>query len=127
MAERLKVEIAKDKSKARVTFLPASGASGALDLSADQLLELIQQLGNIHKALTEGQPLPELKGKRIKGVLKTKWHVNPELMGEASALSFYHPSFGPVGFLMPMDEVEMLVGLLSAQVEDAKASRSKPQ
>jgi len=124
MAERMKVSIAKDKSKATIEFLPQSGASGTIELSANQLLNLIRSLGQVHADMVAGTELPSLEGHQIQAVLNTRWYVKPELMGEAAAMSFFHPAFGPLGFLIPIDQVEHMIRLLTTQVEMAKASKA---
>ena len=124
MAEKIKISIAEDKSKATVEFLPPSGASGTLELTADQLLRLIQGLGQAHTTMIDGVALPPLEGQQIQGILNTQWYVNPELMGEAILMSFAHPAFGPLGFLIPIDQVEHMIHLLTTQIETAKASKA---
>lgn len=124
MAEdRMAVEINEGRTEARITFLPASGVSGVLTLSQDQLLILIQSLGTAHQAMAESKEIPPLEGKQIQAYANIRWFVQPELLGEASVLSFYHPAFGPLGFLIPIDQTEQMSGLLARQVELAKQSR----
>jgi hypothetical protein len=126
MVPRMTISVSEDKSKTTVEFLPASGASGSLELTADQLLRMIQALGDAHKEMVFEQPIPALEGQNIGAIFNTRWFVDPALLGEAASISFYHTAFGPVGFLVPIDQVETMVGLLSNQVELAKAVRSKP-
>jgi hypothetical protein len=71
-----------------------------------------------------GGELPPLEGQQIQGIFNTRWYVNPELMGEATLMSFLHPAFGPLGFLIPTDQVEHMVRLLTTQIEMAKASKA---
>ncbi len=124
MAEIIKISIAEDKSKATVEFLPPSGASGTLELTADQLLKLVHGLGQAHAIMIGGVELPPLEGQQIQAIFNTRWYVNPELMGEATAMSFFHPAFGPLGFLIPIGQVEYMIRLLTTQVETAKASKA---
>ena len=86
-------------------------------------MSLIKGLGAVHSKMIEGRPFPELERERVDAVVNPRWYVSPQLMGEASALSFFHPSFGPVGFLVPIDQVERMISFLAKQVEIAKASR----
>lgn len=124
MAEMMKITVTDDRSKATVEFLPLSGASGTLELSADQLLKLVHWLGHAHATMIAGVESPPLEGQQIQGIFNTRWYVSPELMGEATAMSFFHPAFGPLGFLIPIDQVEHMIHLLTTQVEMAKTLRA---
>ena len=122
----IEVQIADDRSKAIVTF-PLLAAAGGVEVSADQLLEMIQTFGRAHQSMVEGQEAPALKGRTIRAIFNPSWFVNPELMGEASVLSFYHTAFGPVGFVMPMDQIEKMVSILMKQIETTRQDhRAKP-
>ncbi len=124
MQERMTILVADDKSKTTIEFLPTSSISGTLELTEPQLLKLITGLGNAHAYMVVGSELPKLEGQQIEAVFNTLWYVNPELMGEATAMSFFHPAFGPLGFLIPIDQVEHMIRLLTTQVEMAKASKA---
>jgi hypothetical protein len=124
MTDKVKITVPGDRSKATIEFLPLSGASGTLELTADQLLKLIQWLGQAHATMIVGVELPPLEGQQIQGIINAQWYVNPELMGEATAMSFFHPAFGPLGFLIPIDQMEHMIHLLTTQVEMAKALKA---
>lgn len=124
MADRMKISVAGDRSKTTFEFLPPSEASGTLELSADQLLKLVQGLGEAHSAMIAGVEVPSLEGQQIQGIFNTKWYVNPELMGEAILMSFAHPAFGPLGFLIPIDQAEHMFHLLTTQVEMARVLKA---
>ena len=124
MADKVKITVLGDRFKATIEFLPPSGASGTLELTADQLLNLIHGLGQAHATMVAGVELPQLEGQQIQAIINTQWYVNPELMGEATAMSFFHPAFGPLGFLIPIDQVEHMIHLLTTQVEMAKALKA---
>jgi hypothetical protein len=123
---RMTIQIAEDKSKATFTFLPASGVTGTLEVTTDQLLHLIKTFGQTYQAMNAGNEIPKLEGEQIKAVFGPTWYASPELIGEASCLSFQHPAFGPLGFLIPIDQVEeKLIPLLTNQVELSKQSRQR--
>jgi hypothetical protein len=124
MADKVKITVPGDRSKATIEFLPLSGASGTLELTADNLLKLVQLLGQAHETMIAGVELPPLEGQQIQGIFNTRWYVNPELMGEATLMSFAHPAFGPLGFLIPIDQVEHMIHLLTTQIEMAKALKA---
>ena len=123
MADSIAVEINEDNNEARIIFPSASGISGVLRLSQDQLLSLIQSLGAVHQTMAESKEIPPLEGRRLQACAKIRWYVQPELLGEASVLSFYHPAFGPLGVIIPIDQAGQMSALLARQVELAKQSR----
>ena len=116
---RLRVSIDKGYQTATITFLPDSGHTGAVTISRNELLLIIQELGKEHAALI-GQNVPKYEHTKVDHILNTRWYVEPELRGGASGLSFYHNAFGPVGFLLPIHEAERLAKTLALQVERAK-------
>ena len=123
MSGRFEIKVADDKSSVSVKTIDDSGTEVAATLDSGKLLSLIKALGAAHSKLIDGRPVERLEGQKIEAVLNAQWFVNPQLMGEASALSFYHPAFGPVGFLVPIDQVDYMTSLLAKQVELAKSSR----
>ena len=125
--DRIKIEFNDDKSVARLSFVSASGQSGGLDLRAEQLLKLVQGLGKAHQMMVAGQQSPAPEGAPIEAILDAQWSASPEMMGEASLLSFVHPAFGPLGFMFTMPEVEKMAAALSAQVEFARDSKKTRQ
>lgn len=127
MAERMRVQISDDGAKVSLEFLPTSGAEGTLELSPDQLLKLVRQLGTVHAQMVKNDPVPELEGQQIEAIINTKWHIQPGLIGEASVMCFQHPAFGPLGFAVPVGQVQEMVRLLSNHVALAAQSREKPQ
>jgi len=118
--ELMKVEI-KD-GVATLTFLPESGASGRLILDVDQLTRLIQSLGKTRAAMNMGKPIPEVYGVFLRAVVDTKWYTESEGLTDGSLLAFQHPEFGPVGFVLPRDQVAYLVSLLTSQLQNPPLS-----
>jgi hypothetical protein len=100
-----------------IGFLPSSGLSGALRLSAPQLLSLIQALGQTHATLGAGGP-KTLHDQDISTIYDPLWYTQINLSPAGSFLGFYHPSFGPVGFIIPFHEVKRLRELMAAQMEE---------
>lgn len=127
MTQRMQVQFKPDSSGIEITFLPASGASGKLDLPADNLLSLIRQLGAVHAQLVASKPIPPLEGSSVDVIFNTRWFVQPEMLGEASVLSFHHPAFGPVGFAVPIDQIGQMVHLLTMQLQQSASLREAPQ
>lgn len=110
---RMKITLDGERTAVSVEFLPESGASGALTLSLDQITKLIQGLGNARAAMVEGKDLPFPERAQIDAIFNTRWYIQPEPMTEGSALLFDHPNYGPVGFVLPRDQVAEVVRLLT--------------
>jgi hypothetical protein len=100
-----------------VEFAPEVGVTGTLTLTQDQLLALIKDLGRVHEQLARDKPPPQLWGKRIDCVFNARWHILPEPLSDGSLISFFHPAFGPVGFVIPRGQVEEIVRSLSHHLE----------
>lgn len=122
MPGRFEIKVADDKSTVSVKMIEAGQEVSAI-LSQNDLLKLVNGLGIAHAQMIAGKPIPELEGQQIEGIFDTKWYVNPELMNEATLMSFYHPSFGPLGFLIPIAQIEYMISLLTNQIDLAKQSR----
>jgi hypothetical protein len=123
--QRMDVTISEDRSSAKITFCPGGGVTGDMQVDADELLRLIQVFGKIRAIMIAGRELPSLEGQELEAVFNTRWCVQSEMVGEGSALTFYHPSFGPLGFLMPMDQAEKIARILNLQVERARTSKAE--
>ena len=111
-------------SGAVLTLLPGSGAEGAVDLSADQLLELIQALGAVRGRLMAGQAAA-LDTRSVQAVVAPAWTVRPEALTEGSMLAFAHPGFGTVGFVLAAGEVERMVRALTVHLGMVHSSETE--
>ena len=100
-----------------VEFAPEVGVTGTLTLTQDLLLAIIKDLGGVHEQLTREEPPPQLWAKRIDCVFNARWHIQPHPLWEGSLISFFHPGFGPLGFVIPRDQVEEIVRTLSHHLE----------
>ncbi|MFJ6323838.1 MULTISPECIES: hypothetical protein [unclassified Rhizobium] len=80
MAERMKIQIAEDRSGVEVEFLPESGATGTLALTQEQLLKLVQGLGRVHMTLVEGKDIPPSKGIKSKPSSTLVGGFSPDLL-----------------------------------------------
>ena len=94
MKPTISAEIFEDTSSAQIAIFDGEAAVSRLSLDADSLLALIQQLGDVHKLLTANKPIPAIEGQTIQAVFNTRWYIHTEMVGEAAALSFYHPAYG---------------------------------
>lgn len=126
---RLEVTVAEDLSRATLTFLPASGVAGSLDLSLSQITTLIQHLGNARSRLVANAPIPPITGAAITPVFATQWAVQPEALTEGSVIAFQHPAYGPVGFVLQAAEAQRVVRALTnhlAMMHSSEAAPGKP-
>ncbi len=120
------VRVSDDKQNVSVTFLPKSGATGTINLTLDQLTALIQGLGKVRRQMVAGKEMPALAGQPIEAVVNTRWHIHPEPMVDGSVLSFYRPSFGALGFLVPRDQVPLMIRLLAGHLQIQSTVSGKP-
>src|ERR1700722_17987040 len=116
-AERITIQIANDKQSVAINFLPASGATGSLNLTLDQFTALIRTFGKVRSQMVAGQEITALEGQAGEAVFNTRWYIHPDTLNDGSALRFYHPSFGAVGFVVPRDQVQLMVRLLAKHLE----------
>jgi hypothetical protein len=123
---RFAIHTASDKRSVAIEFLPESGATGSLALTLNQLTVLIRSLGTVREQMVLGDPIPSLDGIGINAIVNTRWHIQPEPLIEGSILSFYHPGFGPVGFIVPRDQVLELVRFLTVHLSIQSSSGSRP-
>jgi hypothetical protein len=124
---RTDVHISDDRGTVSITFRGSSGSrSATVRLNLDDLSVLITALGSARQTMVAGRPMPSLQGQRVQTVLKPQWYIQPEPLSEGSVISFYHPGFGPVAFLVPREHVEAMVRLLTAHLGIAHSSGSKP-
>jgi hypothetical protein len=119
-------QISDDKKGVSITFLPASGVSGRLNLTLDQLTALIHGLGRIRCQMVAGQEIPDLEGQAIETAINTRWHIQPEPMTEGTALLFYHPAFGALGYLVPRDQIPLMVRRLADHLHIQPTTPGKP-
>lgn len=117
MAEpRMQVTVAEDGRTAELGFLPASGLSGELSLTQDQVISLMAALATARARMAQVNPEPPMEQQQLKAVVNPRWLTRPEALTEGSLLAFQHPGYGPVGFALPAPEVERLVRALSSHL-----------
>jgi hypothetical protein len=118
---------------ATVEVSPDGEASARLTMTLEQLTEYIASMAKVRQEMVAGKPLPALEGVQIDAIYDTRWHVQPSESPPGSVLTFYHPGFGPVAFVVPLPQVPQIAGYLSSQVafllaklEGAGSSEEKP-
>ena len=110
-----RMNVSVDGDGAVLSFLPGSGAEGAVTLNADQLLDVIVGLGAVRARLLAGRPLG-LQASGVQAVVGPAWMVRPEAATEGSMLAFAHPAYGTVGFVLAAAEIEKMVRALTSHL-----------
>jgi hypothetical protein len=123
---RTDIRVSDDRSAVSITFRATSDRSATVRLDLDDLSALIAALGSARQTMAADRPMPSLQGQRVETILQPQWYIQPEPLTEGSVISFYHPGFGPVAFLVPREHVEAMVRLLSAHLGIARSSGGKP-
>jgi hypothetical protein len=103
------------ENKMTLEMLPDIGASRSIDMTFDELTAHITNLAEIRSAMAIEREIPKLEGISIKAVYDTRWYTNPVPAANGSAIVFYHPGYGPVGFIIPTGQAIYLASLLTAQ------------
>ena len=123
---RTDIRVSDDRNTVSISFHDTGDRSATIRLNLDDLSALIAALGNARQTMAAGRPMPSLQGQRVATILKPQWYIQPEPLTEGSVVSFYHPGFGPVAFLVPREHVEAMVRLLTAHLGIARSGGSKP-
>lgn len=129
MKPRMQVSPHEDGSGATLRFLEGSGLEGAIDLTRDQLTQLIASLGRVRSALVEEEAPPPMEKASFVPVYRTNWALQIDALTEGSMLAFQHPAYGPVGVVFsPPDAEKLLKGLQKqrAIVRSSPESARKP-
>ena len=115
--------IPADKSRVTLHLQPGSGAKGQIALTQNGLLRLIQTLGRIHAAMSEGKDVPPLEAPATEAVFGPRWKVGSGMMGEATTVTFQHPGYGAVTFMVPNAEARAMADALTANIDAAETGR----
>ncbi|GAB6855433.1 hypothetical protein JCM15831A_24570 [Asaia astilbis] len=108
MSARMQVIQKEDGTGATLRFLEGSGVEGEIDLSLEQLGQLIGSLGRVRYAMTASQPQPPIGNAPFLPVYNTNWALQIDALTEGSTLAFQHPAFGPIGLTFTPEDVEKL-------------------
>ena len=123
---QLTVRLADDNKTAVIEFHPGSGATGLLSFKLDEFTNFIRGLGAVRKLMVAGEPAPSLQGANIQAAYNTRWHIQPDPLSEGSALTFYHPAFGPVGLVVPKEQIPDIVRRLTAHLGIHSSPEGRP-
>ena len=116
MAEaHIGVRVSEDRQTVTVEIGPVGGPSAPVGLSFEQLTKVIQLLGQARARMIEGAPKQPLDGKSVETVIEPPWYIQVASI-EGSLLAFDHPSYGPIAFAIPKDDVARIVQVLNAHL-----------
>jgi len=113
MAEiRVGVKVSDDRQMVTVEIGSAAGPSHPVGLDLEQLTKLIRLLGQARSRMVVGSPKQPLDGKTVETVIEPPWYVQVASI-DGSLLAFDHPSYGPLAFAIPKNDVVKIVRILT--------------
>ncbi|AQS89186.1 hypothetical protein A0U93_01450 [Neoasaia chiangmaiensis] len=108
----MQVLLNDDGKNATLRFLEGSGIDGEIELSVEQITQLIASLGRTRQAMVGNLPPPPIEGAKFSPVYRTNWALQIDALTEGSMLAFQHPAFGPIGLVLaPPDAEQVIKGL----------------
>jgi hypothetical protein len=126
MAEtRVGIKVAEDRKSTIIEIGSVSGPSSPVELNLEQLTTVIKLLGQARSRMVEGTRQQSLEGKNVETVLEPPWFIQVAKI-EGSLLAFDHPSYGPLAFAIPRNDVAKIVQILSAHLALPAAQPEKP-
>jgi hypothetical protein len=122
---RVGVRVADDRQTVAIQVGPVEGPSAPVALNLEQLTKLIKLLGQARQRMMVGLPKQPLDGMTVETIVEPPWYVQVAAI-DGSLLAFDHPSYGPVAFALPMDDVARIVRILSAHLALPADPQGKP-
>jgi len=122
---RIDIDTTPGSPSAKITLTTDDGLTGTMEMAPPQMLEFIQALGSAYATLTADAPTPDLAGQKVLAVGNANWLVHSEIAEQTVGVSFYHLRFGPVGFLLQMEQAQRLRDALSVAIDGSKSLRPK--
>jgi hypothetical protein len=111
----MELTVSAEEDKAVLSFSCVGDSDKCLTLNQDQLREMIIALGSMRSRLVMGQPR-QILGLDVvveTPVFGPSWVVRLEAMTEGSMFAFAHPAYGTVGFVLPPQDVEKMIRVLT--------------
>lgn len=126
MAEaRVEIKVAEDRQTVVIEIGPVGGASSPVELNLEQLTKVISLLGQARSRMVEGSRKQPLEGRKVETVIDPPWYIQVSSI-DGSLLAFDHPSYGPLAFALPRDDVVRVVQALSAHLALPVGQQGKP-
>ena len=126
MAEaRVGVKVSDDRQTVTIEIGSTAGLSHPVALDLNQLTKLIRLLGQARSRMVEGSQKLPLDGKTVETVIEPPWYV--QVAGiDGSLLAFDHPSYGPLAFAIPREDVARIVQTLNEHLALPSGKPKKP-
>ncbi|MEE1657101.1 hypothetical protein VB618_12910 [Microvirga sp. CF3062] len=126
MAEvRVGVKVSDDRQTVAIEIGSTAGPSHPVGLDLNQLTKLIQLLGQARSRMVEGSQKLPLDGKAVETVIEPPWYVQVASI-DGSLLAFDHPSYGPLAFAIPREDVVGIVRILNEHLTLPAGHPDKP-
>jgi len=126
MAEaRVGIKVADDQQTVTIEIGPAEGPSAPVALNLEQLTKLIKLFGQARSRMVTGTRKQPLDGQTVETVLNPPWYIQIAQI-DGSLLAFDHPSYGPLAYAIPREDVARIVKVLSAHLALPEGSKGKP-
>jgi hypothetical protein len=126
MAEaRIGVKVSDDRQRVTIEIGSTAGPSHPVALDLNQLTKLIQLLGQARTRMVEGSQKLPLDGKTVETVIEPPWFVQVASI-DGSLLAFDHPSYGPLAFAIPREDVARIVQVLNEHLALPSGDPKKP-
>ncbi len=125
MAGAINIDVSADRKRVSLTIADRDTGSVTAMLDRAALLKLIQGLGEAHSQMLTPADI-HLRVHQVPAVMYPQWVLQPEQIGEAVSISFFHPRFGPMAFVLPMHEAQQISQLLQANVALSKQFKQSP-
>jgi hypothetical protein len=126
MAEaRIGVKVSDDRQTVTIEIGSTAGPSHPVALDLNQLTRLLQLLGQARSRMVEDSQKLPLDGKTVETVIEPPWYVQVASI-DGSLLAFDHPSYGPLAFAIPRQDVARIVQVLSEHLALPSGDPKKP-
>jgi hypothetical protein len=123
---RFRVRVTEDRKTVAIAAAPAKRLSRQVELTLEELDQLISELGDARSQIVKGQPSANFEENvAISVVGNTTWCIKARPPAGA-LLAFDHPKFGPVGFTLARDQIASIVKFLTERfILQSSASAQK--
>jgi hypothetical protein len=122
---RVGVRVADDRRSVTIEIGAVDGPSAPVALDLEQLTTTIKLLGQARSRMITGTRKQPLEGETVETVFAPPWYIQVAQI-DGSLLAFDHPSYGPLAYAIPREDVAKIVKVLSAHLALPEASQSKP-
>jgi hypothetical protein len=126
MAEaRVGIKVADDRQTTTIEIGSVGGPSFPVELSLEQLTTLIKLLGQARSRMVDGSKKQLLDGRTVETVINPPWYLQVASI-DGSLLAMDHPSYGPLAFAIPRNDVAKIVQILNAHLALPVGQQGKP-